>query len=146
MLSLHMVSWPRSYLFRGRCNIPGSEEGLIRGEQQKFDIRPGSKVSPTLGAATRVWRTRASSPMHFLLLPSLNGIPACLQRDEVTKARVLSKGLLSPELNIGSLLLSCLAPTEVRGRSEPPVSVCGSECNGAGGGRPGSGERDPKTG
>lgn len=84
--------------------------------------------------------------MHFLLLLSLYGIPACLQRDKVNKARVLSKGLLSPELNIGSLLHSCLDPPEAGGHSEPPVSVCGSECNGAGGGGwPDSGERDPGT-
>lgn len=147
-----LVLSPHGYLapilsLSGQVQHSCVRRALSEGSNRRLICRPGSKVSPTLGTATRVWRTRTSSRTHFLLLLSLNGIPACLQRDKVTKASVLSKGLLSPELNIDSLLLSCLDPPEVGGHSEPPVSVCGSECSGAGGeGWPDSAERDPGTG
>lgn len=107
---------------QGRCNIPGCEEGLIRGEQQKLNTRPGSKVSPTLRTATRVWRTRASSQCTSCsAFPEWN--PSLFAEGQVTKARVPSKGLVSPELNVGSSLLSCLDPPEVRGHSASSFGV-----------------------
>ena len=112
LFSRHMVAWHQPHLCQSRYKIPGCDKDLIKGISGNLIARPGFKLYPMLqshpSSRTRGPSLTSASRSCF---PCMESKFICQEEKVCHRARVPSKGLLSPELNIGSWLPSCLDPS-----------------------------------